>query len=161
MPITITCVNTTDVPFTCCDGSTSNSHAFSGVIVDDGNKEQRFAGDIQISRKASSVLVFNDSGEFRDIPVSEVAAASTVNQLASIISACQTDGVGGGYTKEVFTGVTGSVTISATMPVDLDKLVVHVGGLIANRVDHYTVTGQTISFNEDPENEIVQVFVYS
>lgn len=161
MAITITCTDGA-ADFDCCDGSTTNDHDFQGVILDDGSTEQRVINPLQLARKASSVLVFDQNGNYRDVLVSEVSAASTVNELAALLIACRsTSGGGGGFTKEVFTSVSSTITVVETMPSDLDNLVVFIGGIIAKQTDDYSISGQDISFTENPDNETVQVFIFS
>jgi hypothetical protein len=162
MPITITCADGAN-DFSCCDGSSNNDHDFSGLILDDGSIQQRFINPIQIARKASSVLVWDEHSNWRDVLVSDVAAASDVNELAALLVACR--GVVSGFTREIFTNVTGSIVVTATIPSDTSKVMVIVGGIIAREGatlpdQHYTISGQTISFNENPESETVQVFIF-
>ena len=161
MAITITCTDGAN-DFDCCDGSTTNDHDFSGVMLDDGTVVQRIVNPLQLSRKASSVLVFDENSNYRDVLVSEVSAASTVNELAALLVACRsTSGSGGGFSKEVFTGVSNTITVSQTLPSDKDMVVVMVGGLIAKETTDYSFSGQDISFTENPDNEVVQVFIFT
>lgn len=158
MATTITCADG-DNDFTCCAGTTTNDHDFKGVIIHDGTHEQRLINPIQLVRKASSVLVFDENGSYIDIAVADVAAASTVNELAALLVACRAST--GGVIRETFTSVTTTITVSATIPNDTDNVVVFVGFLLAKETDHYTITGQNISFTENPEGETVQVFIFS
>ena len=158
MATTITCADGAN-DFTCCDGTTTNDHDFKGVIIDDGTHEQRLINPIQLARKASSVLVFDENGSYIDIAVADVAAASTVNELAALLIACRAST--GGVIREIFTNVTTTITVIATIPNDTDNVVVFVGSLLAKETDHYTITGQNISFTENPESETVQVFIFS
>jgi len=162
MAITITCTDGQN-SFSCCDGVTSTDHDFFGVLIDDGTTEQRVINPVQISRKAASVLVWDSAGNYRDILVSEVAAASTVSELAALILVCRGGAGSSGFTREIFTGVSGSITVSETIPGDTSKVVVFVGGIIAKETDHYTISGQQINWAIDntPDNETIQVFIFA
>lgn len=155
---TITCADGANA-FTCCAGTTTNDHDFFGVIIDDGVHEQRLINPIQLARKASSVLVFDENGSYIDVLVSDVAGVSTVNELVAVLIACRETPLG--VVREVFTNVTAPITVVETIPEDTDKVVVFVGSLLAHGGVDYTISGQQISFTENPESETVQVFIFA
>lgn len=156
--ISITCADGVE-PFTCCDGD-SNDHDFSGIIVNDGINEQRLINPLQLARKASSVLVFDEHGSYLDIPVAEVSGVSTVNELSAVLLACRCS-CSDYVTREVFSNVTGTITVTATIPAVTSNVVVFVGSLLAQETADYTISGQQISFTENPESETVQVFIFA
>ena len=162
MPITITCADGEN-DFTCCSGSTTNDHNFSGVLLDDSSSVQRIINPIQIARNVSSVLVWDEHGNYKDIPVTEVSGVSSVNQLSAILSQCRSVSGGIEFTREVYSGVNGTVTVAHPIPEDTDNIVVFVGGIIARIGDDYTINGQDIEWAADntPESETVQIFIFS
>jgi len=158
MPITITCIDGVQ-NFMCCDGG-SGEYNFEGLRIYDGVNHMLFNNPIKLAKKASSVLVWDGDGSYKDIPVSEVDGVSTVNQLVATIASCR-QVTGGGFSREVAFNVTNSFTLyNVTVPDDRTKMVVFVGGVIATEFVNYTVSGQTITLTENADSEIVQVFIF-
>lgn len=146
MAITITCADGAN-DFTCCAGTTTNDHDFKGVIVDDGTHEQRLINPIQLARKASSVLVFDENGSYVDIAVADVAAASNVNELVALLIACRDSSA----LQDYYTDTSSSTLTWTKNGGNLHSVVfVYQNGNKLVETTHYTITN-----NASADDEII------
>lgn len=161
MATTISCSDGSNT-FPCCDGGGNADHNFSGIIFDVDGQEHRLINQIQANKGAASVTVWDSEGNYLNVLVSDVAAAATPDELLALISVCRPPTDVLGFTREIFTNVSGNITVSKSIPADTDKLIVVSGGIIAKETDHYTISGQDIVWpaGNIPGNEVIQVFIF-